>query len=330
VSFKDVRVNEIMPDPNPVVGLPEKEYIELYNHSSKVIDLTGWTITDGTTLATLDNYYFLPKSYLLLCKDADSADFINFQSVMALSKWPSLNNAGDSLTLSDSSAVIIDSIYYSDNWYGDNSKDDGGWSLALINPKDSCSATNLWQASHSLLGGTPGYQNAAFDTFHVREVSGVFQLLENDSATYSVVNSPGSIFEWTVSGGVLLSGQYTNELKVQWPTSGQGLLGLTETNSAGCVEEVIYKVVDVSPVTGIDIDYIQGHFLIEINQKIIKNDDHISFDVFDIQGRRLYSYNGRGFTFNKLPIDIQSGSMCFIRLSTLNKTLMKKTILVIK
>ena len=40
--------------------------------------------------------------------------------------WPTLNSSGDSLTLMDSSDMLIDSVVYTNNWYADDAKDAGG------------------------------------------------------------------------------------------------------------------------------------------------------------------------------------------------------------
>ena len=51
----DILISEIMVDPSPVIGLPELEFIEIYNKSSKYIDLSNWKLGDqsGLTQALL-------------------------------------------------------------------------------------------------------------------------------------------------------------------------------------------------------------------------------------------------------------------------------------
>lgn len=163
-SFREVVINEIFPDPSPQVGLPEKEFIELFNASNKHFNLSGWKFSDGSSTGTLSNYIFPAGEHLILCKMSDTAFFKFFGPVMGLSTWPTLNNSGDNLSLHDNVNNLLDNVEYSDSWYGDPVKKNGGWTLELINPYTPCTGSNNWKASVNPQGGTPAAQNSLYST----------------------------------------------------------------------------------------------------------------------------------------------------------------------
>ncbi|HEY1039199.1 MAG TPA: lamin tail domain-containing protein, partial [Bacteroidia bacterium] len=76
-TFKDVLLSEIMVDVNPApVGVPARQYIELYNRTSNFYDLNGWQFSDGVTNATISSSYTLaPNSYVVIAKSSDTALF---------------------------------------------------------------------------------------------------------------------------------------------------------------------------------------------------------------------------------------------------------------
>jgi hypothetical protein len=155
----DVIISEFFPDPSPVIGLPEVEYVEIFNHSSKVFHLLDWTISDGSSNGTIGDYWLLPGSYLVLTANANIGMFTNVAGVIS---FPSLNNSGDQLILSNQLGTQIDQFNYTDDWYQDNSKKDGGYSLERILLDDPCSNFDNWKASNDLTGGTPGTINSVF------------------------------------------------------------------------------------------------------------------------------------------------------------------------
>ncbi|MFN7012878.1 MAG: lamin tail domain-containing protein, partial [Bacteroidia bacterium] len=161
-SFRDIIFNELFPDPSPVVGLPEQEFVELYNRSNNNINLSGLRFSDISSTAILGNEILLPGEYIILCRIQDTALFSPFGKVMGLSPWPRLNNSSDSLWLRDAGGNIIDFVYYTDAWYKNSAKKNGGWTLELINPLLPCSGVNNWIASVNPSGGTPGTQNSVF------------------------------------------------------------------------------------------------------------------------------------------------------------------------
>ncbi len=160
----DVIINEIMADPDPTVGLPNVEFIEIYNRTlDKTFDLAGWTLTDGSGTGTLPAATLAPGAFMILCDDGNTALFSSFGPVTGFSTFPSaLTNTGEPLDLKEPGGVTIDAVTYSDAWYNDDVKAAGGWTLERIDPTTPCSSAANWTASNDALGGTPGEQNSVF------------------------------------------------------------------------------------------------------------------------------------------------------------------------
>lgn len=158
----EILINEIMPDPTPVVGLPELEFVELFNNSAKFLSTKGLVFSDGSTNSILPDQILMPNTYYILCSKKDSSAFKIFGSTILLDALPSLNNSGDMLSLKSESGTLIDAVNYSDTWFLDNVKKLGGWSLELINPLNKCLEAENWIASSSAIGGTPGKQNSVY------------------------------------------------------------------------------------------------------------------------------------------------------------------------
>ncbi len=156
----DVVISEVMVDPSPVIGLPELEFIEIYNKSTKYIDLSNWKLGDQSGDGTILSGFISPGQYKILCATSSIAEFPGSYSV---SSFPSYNNSSDDVVLKDNSGIIIDKISYTDSWYQDPIKKAGGYTLELINPTDPCSDASNWIASNSASGGTPGTQNSVYN-----------------------------------------------------------------------------------------------------------------------------------------------------------------------
>lgn len=172
----DVIFNEIMADPTPVVGLPEFEFVELYNASDGVFNMQDWVFVNTNTEFTLTSQAIPPGEFVILCEPAAVSAFEEFGPTMGINSFSALANAGDSLTLRSTGGDIIDIVNYTDDWYNDDEKDDGGWTLERINPVTDCSGASNWTASNDLLGGTPGAENSVYDITpdtEAPEVSGI-------------------------------------------------------------------------------------------------------------------------------------------------------------
>jgi hypothetical protein len=162
VTFKDIIITEIFADPDPKLGLPEAEYLELYNRSKDPINLADWSITDGSSVANFPFQILFPGEYLIVSGSQTSTQFSSYGKTVGVLNFPTLNNTGDNIVLKDIDNITIDSLQYKYTWYQNDDKKDGGWSLELIDPNNVCSESGNWVASENDSGGTPGKQNSVF------------------------------------------------------------------------------------------------------------------------------------------------------------------------
>lgn len=167
-SAGDVVINEIMPDPSPVVGvppntLPPAEYIELYNTTPLIVELENWTLTIGNTEEVLSSFSLQPDSFVVITKDESAILFEADLPVLGIDmSSTALTNSGNTITLQSPLGEVISTISYTDDWYNDANKDKGGWSIEQIDPTNRCGGINNWTASLNPIGGTPGRTNSVF------------------------------------------------------------------------------------------------------------------------------------------------------------------------
>jgi hypothetical protein len=157
----DVLINEIMADPEPAVGLPQYEYIELFNQSEFQVNIENWNLYVGKSLEKLATSIIAPYGFLILCNNSAKPFFETYGP--ALAAWTDeylLANSGNMIVLKDSDGNIISFVRYSSSWYNDSYKESGGWSLELIDPANPCGGENSWRPSTDKTGGTPGKQNS--------------------------------------------------------------------------------------------------------------------------------------------------------------------------
>ncbi|MBC7744158.1 MAG: lamin tail domain-containing protein [Flavobacterium sp.] len=163
VKIKDVVINEIFADPNPSVGLPPIEFVELWNTTKKSISLKNWTYNDENTEFKFFGDTIQANEFLILCARNDTNYFKKYGRVLGLSPWPSLNNSADNLTLKSDSGLIVHKVDYTDGWYQDPKKKIGGYTLELVDHNSICEGIRNWTASTDSTGGTPGSQNSNFN-----------------------------------------------------------------------------------------------------------------------------------------------------------------------
>ena len=157
----DVVITEIMADPAPAVNLPNAEYIEIKNLSSTAFYLNGWKVADASSAATINSSFILqPDSIAILCSTGNVSTFSAYGRAIGVTSFPSLDNDGDLLSLRSPQGRTIHAVNYSLDWYQNEVKKDGGWSLEMVDTKNPCGGKENWKASADGSGGTPGKKNS--------------------------------------------------------------------------------------------------------------------------------------------------------------------------
>lgn len=157
----DLIINEIMPDPAPPVGLPNAEYIEIFNRSNQDIDLQGFKLVNGTVITELNRFLLKSGKYVTIYTRKNGVDFGIFGDTLPVARLGTLSNPNDTFYLLSRDSVVIDATAYDLTFYQNSNKAEGGWSLERVFSEQPCQpfAAN-WLASNDLRGGTPSQPNS--------------------------------------------------------------------------------------------------------------------------------------------------------------------------
>jgi hypothetical protein len=158
--FLDVVITEVMADPTPPRSLPEVEYIEILNTKDRTVVIDSGRLQVGRKSSHVPKVLLAPHTYTVLCADGDVDEMQDFGQVQGISRWPALKNAGDTISLWQGKN-LLHAIAYTDHWYRTSAKEDGGWSLEMIDVSAPCHDEENWIASGAAAGGTPGAANAS-------------------------------------------------------------------------------------------------------------------------------------------------------------------------
>lgn len=244
----DVIITEIMADPSPVVGLPAAEYLEIKNLSANAFDLKGWKISTSSNTATVSASVLLqPDSVVILCSNSNAAALSTFGRAVGVPSFPSLNNDGDVLTLLSAENKIIYAVAYAADWYQNDAKSEGGWSLEMIDPANPCGGKEAWKASIDAKGGTPGQQNSVNGSnadntppqlktaFAINDTTLVLFFDEPLDSTTAAVNNNYSLPGFTVVSALPLTPLFQSvQLQLSSPLQTGAVYTIAAANVADC------------------------------------------------------------------------------------------------
>lgn len=156
-------INEIMTDPEPVVGIAY-EYVELFNASSDTVSLRGWTLVVNSSSQSLSDVSLAPMSYKALSLSIPNAECV--------------------IKLKDDWEEDIDEVQFNSDLHSTVWKIFGGWSLERDEPAPLQDLEFAWSSSLSERGGTPGEANMPERTTRHPLNSLLGYSMQNDSALF--------------------------------------------------------------------------------------------------------------------------------------------------
>ena len=137
----DLIVTEIMADPDTNINLITSEYLELYNKSNYPISLNG-------TMICIDGINEKLPAIVL-----DQNDYLVIYPKKSL-----LNNGSEVKIVFNNKT--IHKVNYNSEWYKNDFKKSGGWSLEMTDFTKPCLKIKNWSATENASGGTPGFANS--------------------------------------------------------------------------------------------------------------------------------------------------------------------------
>ncbi len=149
----DIVINEIMHSPKS----PEPEWFEIFNRSSKNINLKNYKFADNADTVSLliDELIISPNEYYVFADDSGFVEIYPKVKSVIVSKLPNLNNSGGRILILDSLNRVIDSLYYKSSWGGKSGK-----SLERIDVDGLSTDSTNWKSTTKIGGGTPAQINS--------------------------------------------------------------------------------------------------------------------------------------------------------------------------
>ncbi len=236
----NVLISEVMADPSPVVGLPDAEYIELFNPTTQAISLESIRLDNGRVNVALPAFTLEPGAYRAFVReDLGDPRFTVFASL------PALTNSGGTLRLLGPDATLLDELTYDDGFYRSGTGD-GGYSLERLHLDQPCLlGADALESSEALAGGTPSAANSAHDALRPSLLSIVdYSIISPTSVAVQVnraLNTPTTSFSLNGTGPVVATessplGTYIVELPEALSDTRSFVLVLT-TMAQSCVIE---------------------------------------------------------------------------------------------
>jgi len=174
-----VVINEI--NYNSADDFETEDWVELYNPTDNIIDLSNWTFKDENDdhLFTIpEDVSLAPDQYIVLCENADlfQTFFPEVDNYIGDLGY-GLDGSGELIRLFDPSGILVDAVDYDDSYPWPEEADGEGPTLELIDPTQDNALGVNWSASEG--HGSPGVINTSLSIQNITIVPDGFMVFNN-------------------------------------------------------------------------------------------------------------------------------------------------------
>ena len=181
----EILITEIMSKPSPVVGLPDAEYIELYNSKDYPINLKNYQLHIGNSSKTFPEYVLQAHEYLIITANSSIPLLASFGNILGFSSFQ-ITNDGQEIAIFNTDTTLIHNVCFSSKWHSSPTKANGGWSLEMIDTQNPCGEAENWQSSIADIGGTPGAINSVFQSNPDTKAPNIDHIFTNTDSIVSI------------------------------------------------------------------------------------------------------------------------------------------------
>ncbi len=152
-----VSISEMMAEPDD----RQSEYVELWNGTTKPVDLAGWTLEDasGRRCAILSPAVILPKAYMAISTDTSLTRMPNLGYWTLMRPAMNINAVTDTVMLRTSEGLVVDRVAYDDDAHV-SILSTRARSLERRAPWSIAGGVAAWTTCVDPSGGTPGRPNS--------------------------------------------------------------------------------------------------------------------------------------------------------------------------
>jgi len=306
---------QITAGPDVNVCMPSDMIDLAFNASPVGGAWSGFGVTaEGTVIPILSGSYAYAYSFQDLCATSDTV-YVNSYDA------PAAPVIGGELFFCKNVASPLWSNYVGGNLW---TTTDAADTIYIVD-------AGTYGVTHTDIHGCSSYSEVAVQQYpepQIPSISGEPNAVYNNTYSYAVASLLDYTYNWTVTGGTIVSGQGTNVIDVVWDQfiTGVGEIQMTWTNVYGCESTQFYAVsVDVSVqeifASNLKIYPNPTRDLVNIQWDFMNENTYLT--VFDNTGKLLSTQKLNNQTLQILDLSGYENGVYQLRLSNENAVIVK-------